>query len=91
MCVILGITSLFYLDVNQVVGARTTWVVTVILRASVRGWSRRDGMTCLGPPRIKWQPGARTKVSCHALVSPPTPPRCALPLTALLPSGLTFV
>lgn len=48
MCVILGITSLFYLDVNQVVGARTTWVVTVILRASVRGWSRRDGMTCRG-------------------------------------------
>lgn len=37
-------------------------------------------MTCPGPQRIKWQPGARTKVSGHALVSPPKP--CCTPYTS---------
>lgn len=37
-------------------------------------------MTCPEPQKIKWQPRARTKVSCHALGSPPKP--CCTPYTS---------
>lgn len=36
-----ALLGLFYLGVNQALGASTTWVITVTLRASVIGWSRR--------------------------------------------------